>query len=50
MARKDNFWDLVVFPKFRDAYVYDDGEVKGILLLNCTRNKAARTVLPAIRY
>ncbi len=27
--RNENFWDLVVFPKFKDAYVYDDGELKG---------------------
>jgi len=32
MLRNDNFWDLVVFPKFKDAYVYDDGEVKGYIV------------------
>ncbi len=31
--RGENFWDLVVFPKFKDAYVYDDGEVKGYAVL-----------------
>jgi predicted acetyltransferase len=33
LLRNDNFWDLVVFPKFKDAYVYDDGEVKGYIVL-----------------
>lgn len=33
LSRNDNFWDLVVFPKFKDAYVYDDGEVKGYIVL-----------------
>lgn len=30
--RNDSFWDLVVLPKFKDAYVYDDGELKGYVV------------------
>ncbi|MCL4510488.1 MAG: GNAT family N-acetyltransferase [Bacteroidetes bacterium] len=30
--RGDSFWDLVVLPKLKDAYVYDDGEVKGYVV------------------
>ncbi len=29
--RGDGFWDLVVMPKFKDAYVYDSGEVSGYM-------------------
>ena len=32
-VRNDGFWDLVVLPKFKDAYVYDTGEVKGYVVL-----------------
>ncbi|MCL5267097.1 MAG: GNAT family N-acetyltransferase [Bacteroidetes bacterium] len=31
--RTDVFWDLVVMPKFKDAYVYDSGEVRGYVVL-----------------
>ncbi|MGO9482308.1 MAG: enhanced intracellular survival protein Eis, partial [Candidatus Kryptoniota bacterium] len=31
--RGEKFWDLVVLPKLKDTYVYDDGEVKGYIVL-----------------
>ena len=39
--RNDSFWDLVVFPKFKDAYVYDDGEAKGYLAFELYKEPAA---------
>ncbi len=42
MARKDNFWELVVFPKFRDAYVYDDGEVKGYIAFELYKEQSSQ--------
>jgi predicted acetyltransferase len=38
--RNDSFWDLVVFPKFKDAYVYDDGEVKGYAVMELYKEAA----------
>ena len=29
IQRNDAFWDMIVLPKFKDTYVYDDGELKG---------------------
>jgi predicted acetyltransferase len=39
LARSDNFWDLVVFPKFKDAYVYDDEEVRGYAVLEVYKER-----------
>ena len=39
--RNDTFWDLVVLPKFKDAYIYDDGEVKGYLAFELYKDPAA---------
>jgi len=41
VLRNDNFWDLVVFPKFKDAYVYDDGEVKGYIVFEVYKEHGA---------
>jgi predicted acetyltransferase len=41
VSRNDNFWDLVVFPKFKDAYVYDDGEVKGYMVFEIYKEHGA---------
>ncbi|MFZ1080975.1 MAG: GNAT family N-acetyltransferase [Candidatus Kryptoniota bacterium] len=38
LLRSEDFWDLVVFPKFKDAYVYDDGEVKGYVALEINKD------------
>ena len=38
LLRSEKFWDLVVFPKFKDAYVYDDGEVKGYIALEINKD------------
>ncbi len=38
--RNDSFWDLVVLPKFKDAYVYDDGEVKGYVAFELYKEPA----------
>ena len=35
--RNEKFWDLVVFPKLKDTYVYDDGEVKGYIVMEVHR-------------
>ncbi len=39
--RNEGFWDLVVFPKFKDAYVYDDGEVKGYVVFELYKEPAS---------
>ena len=39
--RNDAFWDLVVLPKFKDAYVYDDGEARGYLAFELYKEAAA---------
>lgn len=41
LLRNDNFWELVVFPKFKDAYVYDDGEVKGYIVFEVYKEHGA---------
>ncbi len=39
--RNDSFWDLVVFPKFKDAYVFDEGESKGYMAFELYKEPAA---------
>ncbi len=41
LLRPENFWDLVVFPKFKDAYVYDDGELKGYMVFEIYKEPGA---------
>ncbi|MCL4538066.1 MAG: GNAT family N-acetyltransferase [Bacteroidetes bacterium] len=38
--RNDSFWDLVVLPKFKEAYIYDDGEAKGYLVYELYKEPA----------
>lgn len=38
--RNESFWDLVVFPKFKDAYMYDDGEAKGYIVFELYKEPA----------
>ncbi len=45
-VRNDSFWDLVVLPKFRDAYIYDDGEAKGYLALEIYKETASTKSAP----
>ncbi len=39
-TRNDSFWDLVVFPKFKEAYIYDDGETKGYVVYELYKEPA----------
>ncbi|HEY9165634.1 MAG TPA: GNAT family N-acetyltransferase [Candidatus Kryptonia bacterium] len=43
--RNDNFWDLVVLPKFKDAYVYDDGEIKGYVVYELYKDSSSEPVI-----
>ena len=43
--RNDNFWELVVVPKFKDAYVYDDGEVRGYIAYELYKDAASEPVI-----
>ncbi len=38
--RNDSFWDLVVLPKFKEAYVYDDGEARGYMVFELYKEPA----------
>ncbi len=37
-VRNDSFWELVVFPKLKDTYVYDDGETKGYIAFDLSKD------------
>lgn len=39
-VRNDSFWELVVMPKFKDAYIYDDGEAKGYVVFELYKDSA----------
>ncbi len=41
--RNDNFWDLIVFPKFKDAYIYDDGETKGYIVFDLNKESTGNS-------
>ncbi len=40
-VRSDGFWDLVVLPKFKDAYVFDSGEIRGYMVLEFYKEAGA---------
>jgi predicted acetyltransferase len=47
VLRNDSFWESVVFPKFKDAYVYDDGEIKGYVVCEISKEHEAFNAIDA---
>ncbi len=39
LLRNDAFWTRAVFPNFQNAYVYDDGEIRGYIALEMKKDQ-----------